>query len=103
MSCLVGFRFLSANVRAADEEDAVKLVQAELERPYGFLGAWQTTNTEIDVVEAKSPIGGAPPALSEEGPLLLSIKDAAKHLGVSHSQLYEMVNTGEIHHVANGR
>ncbi len=29
------------NVRAVSEEEAIKQVQAELERPYGFLGAWE--------------------------------------------------------------
>ena len=31
------------------------------------------------------------------------IKDAARHLGISHSALYELVSTAEIPHVAIGR
>jgi len=91
------------HVRAADEEDAVKLVQGELERPYGFFGGWRTTNTDIDVVEAASPIDKPLSPLANAGPLLLSVKDAAKHLGITNSMLYEMLNNGEIHHVAIGR
>lgn len=34
--------------RAADEETAAQKVQAELDRPYGFLGSWQTIDTDMD-------------------------------------------------------
>jgi excisionase family DNA binding protein len=37
------------------------------------------------------------------GPLLLSVKDAAKHLGVSYGLLYEMINRGEVPHVRLGK
>lgn len=38
----------------------------------------------------------------EDGRVLLSIKQAAAHLGISYSALYQLVNTAEIHHVAIG-
>ena len=90
-------------VRAVNEEEAVKQIQVELDRPYGFLGSWQTTNTDIDVTETESALDHAPPPPDEDGRALLSIKDAAAHLGVSSAVLYELVNTAEIHHVAIGR
>ncbi|MBK6873851.1 MAG: helix-turn-helix domain-containing protein [Kineosporiaceae bacterium] len=43
-----------------------------------------------------------PTHLSPDGPLLLSIKDAAKALGISYSTLYQMLNQGEIEWVAVG-
>lgn len=91
------------NVRAVSEEEAVKQVQAELDRPYGFLGAWTTTNTDLDVTEVASGLQQQPPPVGEEGKLLLSIKEAAQHLGVPYGALYELVNAAEIQHVAIGR
>ena len=40
-------------VRATTEEDAASKVQAEFDRPYGYLGSWQTTSSEVDIVEAE--------------------------------------------------
>jgi excisionase family DNA binding protein len=91
------------DVRAVNEEEAVKRVQAELDRPYGFLGSWTTTNTDIDVSEIAGALQTTPALPGEEGRALLSIKEAAGHLGISCSVLYELVNTAEIHHVAIGR
>ena len=39
------------HVRAVSEDEAIKQIQAELDRPYGFLGSWRTTNTDIDIEE----------------------------------------------------
>jgi hypothetical protein len=71
-------------VRAVDEEDAARKVQEELDRPYSFLGGWRTVDTDLDVVEAESPLQRAPGPLSEDGPTLLSLKQAAAHLGISY-------------------
>jgi excisionase family DNA binding protein len=91
------------HVRAVNEEEAIKRIQAELDRPYGFLGSWRTTNTDIDVTEAERALETSPPQVSDEGRTLLTIKEAAAHLGVSYGTLYELVNTAEIAHVAIGR
>jgi excisionase family DNA binding protein len=91
------------HVRAVSEEEAVKKIQAELEQPYGFLGGWKTTGTDIDVAEVTAPLSDIPRQLGDEGKVLLSIKEAAKHLGISYGALYELVNTAEIQHVAIGR
>jgi excisionase family DNA binding protein len=39
---------------------------------------------------------------SADGPLLLSINDAAKALGISYSTLYQTTNPGDIERVAIG-
>jgi excisionase family DNA binding protein len=48
-------------------------------------------------------VGGISSAKVGEGPLLLSVATAAKHLGVSRGTLYELINRGEIEHVRIGR
>ncbi len=90
-------------VRAVDEAEAAKRVQAELDRPYGFLGSWTTTNTDIDVEEIAGALQQSPTPLDQDGKLLLSIKEAASHLGISYGTLYELINTAEIQHIAIGR
>lgn len=89
-------------VRAMNEEDAAAKVQEEFDRPYGYFGSWKTTTSEVDVVEAEQTTVIGPTHLSNEGPLLLSIKDAAKALGVSYSTLYQMMNQGDIEWIAIG-
>ncbi|MGA3354631.1 MAG: helix-turn-helix domain-containing protein [Acidimicrobiales bacterium] len=38
-----------------------------------------------------------------DGPLLVSVNEAAKLLGISRVSLYEMIRAGEIEHVRSGR
>lgn len=89
-------------VRAVNEDDAAAKVQAEFDRPYGYFGSWKTTTSEVEVVEAEQTTVIGPTHLSPEGPMLLSIKDAAKALGISYSTLYQMLNQGDIEWVAVG-
>lgn len=89
-------------VRAPSEEEAVAKIQGELDRPYGYFGSWKTTASEIDVIEAEQTTTIGPTHLSADGPLLLSIKDAAKALGISYSTLYQMLNHGDIEYVVLG-
>lgn len=89
-------------VRAPSEEEAAVKIQQEFERPYGYFGSWKTTSSEIDVIEAEATSVIGPTHLSADGPLLLSIKDAAKALGISHSMLYQMMNQGDIEYVLVG-
>ena len=89
-------------VRAADEEDAAQKVQAEFDRSYGYFGSWKTTTSEVDVVEAEQTTVIHPAPLSSDGPMLFSIKDAAKALGLSYSVVYTMVSNGEIEWVLIG-
>jgi excisionase family DNA binding protein len=88
------------HVRAISEEEAIRKVQEELNRPYGFLGGWTTIGTDMDIVSIDSVLDDHVPAqVSSEGSLLLSVKAASRHLGVSTSVLYELINRGEIAHV----
>jgi excisionase family DNA binding protein len=89
-------------VRATTEDEAVEKVQAEFDRPYGYFGSWITTTSEVDVVEAQQTTVIGPAHLSKEGPMLLSVKNASKALGISYSTLYQMVNQGDIEWVAMG-
>ncbi|MCW2785001.1 MAG: hypothetical protein JWP74_1518 [Marmoricola sp.] len=43
-----------------------------------------------------------PTHLSNEGPMLLSLKDAAKALGISYSTVHGLINQGELEWVAMG-
>jgi excisionase family DNA binding protein len=54
-------------------------------------------------VAIESPLGdGVPAQINQDGSFLLSVKAAAKHLGISAGMLYELVNRGEIAHVMIG-
>ena len=77
-------------------------VQEEFDRPYGYFGSSKTTTSEVDVVEAEQTTVIGPVHLSNEGPYLLSIKDAAKALGISYSTLYQMTAQGDIEWVMIG-
>lgn len=70
-------------VRATDEEDAAKKVQAEFDKPYGYFGNWTTTTSEVEVLEAEQTTVIAPNPLSQDGPMLLGLKDAAKALSTA--------------------
>jgi excisionase family DNA binding protein len=88
------------HVRAISEEEAVRKVQEELGRPYGFLGTWKTTGTDMDIVSIDTVLDDrVPPKVSTEGSLLLSVKAASRHLGLSATMLYELINRGEITYI----
>jgi excisionase family DNA binding protein len=89
-------------VRATSDEDAAAKVQAEFDRPYGYFGSWKTTTSEVDVVEAEQTTVIGPVHLANDGPVLLSLKDAAKALGVSYLTIYQMANQGDIEWVLMG-
>ena len=88
-------------IAAIDEEDALLKARTELEQPYGFLGRWETMATDAEVIEGPTPgqVEGAP----AEAPLLLSVADAAEHLGIARASLYELIKAGGIEHVQVGR
>ena len=89
-------------VSATDEESAMEKIQAEFERPYGFLGSWKTEGFEVEVLSAESRVAGLQ-VDTGEGPMVFSVKGAAERLGVSGSILYELVRSGEIEHLRVGR
>jgi len=70
-------------VRAENKEAASAKLAEELDRPYVFLGTWDTKITDVDLIEAEEPAPYKP--LPRDGSLLLSLKDAAAHLGTSYS------------------
>ena len=86
-------------VRAADEEDAARKVQEEFNKPYGYYGSWETTTSEVEVIEAEQTTVIKPSSLADNSPLLLSLKHAAEALGLSYSMVYKLVNQGELEHV----
>jgi excisionase family DNA binding protein len=90
-------------VSATDEENAIRKVQEDLGRPYGFLGRWETKALELEVVSAESRLGVAPDGVPAEGPLLLSVSAAGKPVGFSSRTMYELISAGEIEHVRVGR
>ena len=91
------------HVRAPSEAEALAKVQAELEKPYGFIGGWTTVDTDMDIVEVVNPLDGPPQQINQpDGGFLLTSKAAAKYLGISYNTVYEMLNRGEIAHVAVG-
>ena len=91
------------HVRATSEEEAIRKVQEELARPYGFLGGWTTIGTDMDIVSIESVLQDRVPAqVSTEESFLLSVKTASRHLGLGTSVLYELINHGEIAHVQIG-
>jgi hypothetical protein len=81
-------------VSATDEQAAISKVEAELQKPYGLLGAWTTVGTQIEVVGTE-PVAGISSARVEEGPVLLSVAAAAWHLALSRGTLYELINRGD--------
>jgi len=87
-------------IRAADREAASAKLTEELARPYAFFGTWDTQVTDVDLAEAEEPKPYAP--VAADGSLLMSLKDAAKHLGISYNTLYTLVIEGEIDHVQIG-
>lgn len=89
-------------VRATDEEDAARKVKEEFAKPYAYCGSWETKASEVEIIEAEQTTVIHPNKLSESGPMLLSLKDAAAALGVPYSALYELTNRGDIEYTKLG-
>lgn len=88
--------------RATEAEEAAAKAQAEFDRPYGYFGSWKTVGTDVEVAAAEQTTVVAPTDLSSTGPMLLSIKDAARALGVSPSVMYQLTSQGDINWVSIG-
>jgi excisionase family DNA binding protein len=88
-------------VNAASEEAAIDKVRAELDRPYGLIGPWEVVAIDIDLLATESTVDTAAGSM-DGGPLLLSIKEAAAHLGISRTILYDLLNRGEVEFVRIG-
>ena len=76
--------------------DAAEEVKEEFSRPYGYFGSWKDVASEVEVVEAGRKTVKRPNLLSESGPMLLSLKDMGKALGLPYSAVYELTNRGDL-------
>jgi excisionase family DNA binding protein len=90
------------SIRAPDEDAAMQKLRSELDQPYGFLGRWEQVGLEVDLIEVESAMEIGPRDV-DGGPLLLSVKDAAEHLGISRGRMYELINADEIESLRIGR
>lgn len=89
-------------INAPDESTAIERMRSQLEQPMGIFGPWTTGDVEVEIIGVESRLGEVSDSMPD-GPLLLSIKNAAEHLGISRSVLYELIGTGEIKHLRIGR
>lgn len=89
-------------VRAADEDAAIRQISQELDRPFAFVGAWETQTNEVRVVEGEQTVQAKPLDPADPSQRLMTLKDAAKALSVSYSTLYGMARRGEIEHTKVG-
>ncbi len=78
---------LERGVNATDEESAIAKTESELQKPFGLLGSWTTVDTQIEIVGTES-VTSVTSGHFGEGPLLLSVAAAAKHLGISLAGRY---------------
>ena len=70
-------------IRATDQEAASAILAQELRQPYGLIGTWKTTVTDVDFEEVSERNDVAGSALKDS--LLVSVKDSATHLRVPTS------------------
>lgn len=90
------------SIRATDEDAAVQKLREELDQPYGFLGRWENAALEVEFLGVEQNIETRAQDV-DGGPLLLSVKDAAAHLGISRGMIYELLNRDEIESLQIGR
>jgi excisionase family DNA binding protein len=88
-------------VNAPNEAAAIDKLRAELDRPYGLIGPWEVVALDVDLLRVEGTVDTAAGTVSS-GPLLLSVKDAATHLGISRTVMYELLNRGDIESVSIG-
>lgn len=89
-------------VRAPDEETALAKIRADATDPWGLFGAWKTTEMNAEVQEVEN-IAGIGIADLNDGPMLLSIPEAAVQLGISKATLHILLREGEVERVSIGR
>jgi excisionase family DNA binding protein len=90
------------SIRATDEDAAVQKLREELDQPYGFLGRWENAALEVELLGVEQNIETRAQDV-DGGPILLSVKDAAAHLGISRGMIYELLNRDEIESLQIGR
>lgn len=88
-------------VRANDEDAAIQQVRDALQRPFAYVGAWDTKAAEIAVIETDTAVP-KPDLLTESGPALLGLREAGEVLGVPYSAIYRMTRRGDIDYTLIG-
>jgi len=89
-------------VTATDQEAAAEKIREQLEKPYGFYANFETVGSEIEVVQKEENHAVKPVELDREGPMLISLADAARATGISYSQLGDIAGKGSIEQVRVG-
>lgn len=89
-------------IKATDEEDAARKIREEFEKPYAYVGHWETMASEVEIVDAAPATTPSPSILDESGAVLLSLRDAANALGVPYSALYKLTSQGAIEYTPIG-
>lgn len=83
------------SIRASDEDAAIRKLRDELAQPYGFFGRWEDAALDVELVGVERSVETHVQGV-EGAALLLSVKDAAVHLGISRGLMYELLQRGEI-------
>ena len=89
-------------VTATDQEAAAEKIREQLEKPYGFYANFETVGSQIEVVQKEENHAIKPVELDREGPMLISLADAARATGISYSQLGDIAGKGSIEQVRVG-
>lgn len=89
-------------VTATDQEAAAEKIREQLEKPYGLYANFETVGSEIEVVQKEENHLIKPIELDREGPMLISLADAARATGISYSQLGDIAGKGSIEQVRVG-
>jgi len=89
-------------VTATDQEAAAEKIREQLEKPYGLYANFETVGSEIEVVQKEENHLIKPIDLDREGPMLISLADAARATGISYSQLGDIAGKGSIEQVRVG-
>lgn len=71
-------------------------------RSYGFFGRWEDAALDVELLGAETSVDTMARTVAG-GPLLVSVKDAAEHLGISCGVMYELIKRGEMECVRIGQ
>lgn len=88
-------------MNAENEDAALGKIRSELELPYALLGRWETTAVDAEVTDTRPRDGE--PAESVDGPLLLSVTEAAERVGIARATMYRLIDRGALEYVQVGR
>lgn len=90
-------------IQARSEEDAERKVRDELRVSWAFAGSWNTVHLEVEILEAipkvpPRPVEGVAgdEAVDDDGPLVLTMKDAGKLVGVDYRTIRAGIESGTI-------